>query len=124
MYSNIRVPKDRIYLPTEVILLMAENLNPRDQSLLLRAVPGLTRPLTFRQTAIQYEERKTILHPLAEEAEDRRMQLLLAKKSAQAVERTDRHRCCRGYEPLVKLTVHGNDVEADSKNNDGQTSLS
>ena len=115
---------------TEIILLSAENLNPRDQLSLLRAVPDLARVLTFRHTSIQDEEGNTILHLLVEEAEGRPKELLLAKSSTQVDPKNKNGQtplslaALYGREAVVKLLLERDEMEADSKDNDGRTPLS
>ena len=125
----MRMSKDSAYLPREIILLTAENLNPRDQLSLLRAVPDLVRVLTFRHTSVQDEEGNTILHLLAEEAEGRLKELLLAKSSTQVDPKNKNGQtplslaALYGREAVVKLLLERDDVEADSKDNEGRTPL-
>jgi ankyrin repeat protein len=129
MRWTMRTPRDRAHLPREIILLTAENLNPRDQLSLLHAVPDLVRDLTFRHTSVQDEKGDKTLLLLAEEAEGRLKELLLAKNGTQVDPKNKNGRTplsyaagC-GYEEAVKLLVERNDVKADSEDDDGLTPL-
>ena len=120
-----------IYLPTEIILLAAAYLIPRDQLSLLHVVPELTQLLTFRHSAIQDEEGNAILHLLARggKFEDRLIRLLLANSSTKPYVKNKKGRTAlsfaaeHGHEAVVKLLVERDDVDANSKDDYGRTAL-
>jgi hypothetical protein len=120
----------RIYLPREVILLIAESLNPLDQLSLVRAFPDLIHLLTFRHLAIQDEQGNTIIQLLAEQGDDGLLQLLLVRKGTKADSENKKGQtplsCAAwyGHEKVVKLLLDRDDVNADSRDHYGRTPLS
>ncbi|KAJ6436393.1 RYP2-like protein [Purpureocillium lavendulum] len=117
-------------IPLELLLLSAEHLAPLDLLALLRATPGLSRLLTLRHVTRTDASGRSILHHLAEEAEEPLMRLILANKSIAPNPKDCERRtpfwsaAGSGHEAVVKLLLGRQDVVADSRDSYGDTPLS